>query len=81
MNGEQITIVWHVDDLKISHADSNVVTQYIKKLDDKFRKDAYGTKATLTVCCGKKHDYLGITLDYSTNKKVKIDMTEYTKKF
>ena len=71
LNGEQITIIWHVYDLKISHADSNVVTQYIKKLDNKFGKDSYGTKAPLTVCCGKKQDYLGMTLDYSTNKKSK----------
>jgi len=29
---KQCTIIWHVDDLKISHADKNVVENILKKL-------------------------------------------------
>ena len=31
VNGKQIRIVWHKDDLKISHVDSEVVSEYITK--------------------------------------------------
>ena len=32
INGKQMTETWHVDDLKISHMDSNEVKKYIKRL-------------------------------------------------
>jgi len=34
INGKQCTILWHVDDLKISHVDPQVVTDLIDKLED-----------------------------------------------
>ena len=33
----------------------------------------------LTVSQGKRHEYLGMTLDYSNKGKVIVDMTKYTK--
>ena len=33
VNGEQLTIVWHVDDCKISDKDKNVVDDTIRKLE------------------------------------------------
>ena len=77
VNGKQLTIVWHVDDLKILHVDENVVTKIISKLEKQYDKDAYGNECPLTVCRGKKHDYLGMTLDYTKAGKVKVDMNEY----
>ena len=45
IDGKQCTILWHVDDLKISHEDANVVTSIIELLDG-----AYGSeKRPLTV--------------------------------
>ena len=38
VDGKQITIVWHVDDLKISHEDPKVVHDIINKLSDRYRK-------------------------------------------
>ena len=32
INGTQMTVTWHVDDLKISHIDGWEITQVIKKL-------------------------------------------------
>eukprot|EP00957_Ditylum_brightwellii_P120527 9195523-Ditylum_brightwellii.AAC.1 len=32
INGSQCTVVWHVDGLKISHKDANIVTVLIDKL-------------------------------------------------
>jgi len=39
VNGSQLTIVWHVDDCKISHKDETVVTDILEKLEDKFGKE------------------------------------------
>ena len=77
---KQLTIDWHVDDLKISHVDKRVVTAIIKKLNKKYGKTASGQDAPLTVKRGKIHDYLGMVLDYTTKGKVKIDMRQYIRK-
>ena len=36
INGKQCTIVWYVDDNKISHVDKNVVTDILEKLKGHF---------------------------------------------
>lgn len=77
VNGKQLTIVWHVDDLKISHVEADVVTTVISKLEKQYGKDSYGKECPLTVCRGKKHDYLGMTLDYTMAGKVAADMIKY----
>jgi Reverse transcriptase (RNA-dependent DNA polymerase) len=52
INKKQCTILWHVDNLKISHEDPGVVTDIIKQL-----KKEFGAEAPLTVMRGKVHDY------------------------
>jgi hypothetical protein len=75
IDGKQCTIVWHVDDLKISHEDSAVTESIVALLQEK-----YGSEdAPVTVTYGKVHDYLGMTLDYSEAGKVIINMTQYVK--
>jgi hypothetical protein len=37
-DGQQCTIAWHFDDLKISHIDSNVVSDIIEKINKVFGK-------------------------------------------
>ena len=49
VNGKQLTIVWHVDDLKISHADKDFITTIISKLENKYGEDSYGNKCQLTI--------------------------------
>ena len=72
IDGQQCTLVWHVDDMKISHGDSRVVDRIIKMLEAEF-----GKEAPLTICRGKIHDYLGMTLDFSIDGKVQISMEDY----
>ena len=74
IRGKQCTILWHVDDLKISHVEPEVVTMIIQQLSDRF-----GKVSDLTATRGKKHDYLGMVLDYSVPGKVSIDMSTYTR--
>jgi hypothetical protein len=81
INNKQCTTVWHVDDLKTSHVDPDVVTGILEQLDGKYGQEIVGGKrAPLTVNRGKVHDYLGMTLDYSEDGVVKIDMRDYVKK-
>ena len=75
IDGQQCTLVWHVDDMKISHADSTVVDRIINMLEAEF-----GKEAPLTIRRGKIHDYLGMTLDFSLDGKVQISMEDYIRK-
>jgi hypothetical protein len=68
----QCTILWHVDDLKISHVDHKVVSSVIGQLNKIF-----GQKAPLTKTRGLVHNYLGMMMDYSTPWKVRIIMIDY----
>ena len=61
VDGQQCTITWHVDDLKISHVDEHVVRSIIQKIQDNF-----GQHLELSMHIGKRHDYLGMILDFTT---------------
>ena len=60
-NGKQYTILWHVDDLEISHVESKVVNSVLGKLGERYGKDS-----PLVTTRGKVHKYLGMTLDFSS---------------
>eukprot|EP00957_Ditylum_brightwellii_P158588 12071421-Ditylum_brightwellii.AAC.1 len=68
-----MSVTWHVDDLKISHMEINKVTKCIEHF-----KKIYGNR--MTAHCGKVHEYLGMDLDFSTPKVLKIGMIKYIKK-
>jgi hypothetical protein len=72
INGKQCTIIWHVDDLKLSHVDQSVLEGVVEKLNAK-----YGQEDPLVVHRGKIHEYLGMTIDYSEDGKVKFMMADY----
>jgi hypothetical protein len=72
IDGKSCTVVWHVDDLKISHANKIVVTDIVRHLEDEF-----GDHAPLTQTFGKLHDYLGMKIDYSSSGQVRFSMNNY----
>jgi hypothetical protein len=72
IDGKQCTILWHVDDLKISHVDAKVVDGILDLLGER-----YGKEEPLTTTRGKVHDYLGMQIDFSVEGKVIIRMDEY----
>ena len=76
VNNKQHTVTWHVDDLKSSHIDPKVNDEFHKWLEAKYGDPKIGKVKAVR---GKRHDYLGMTLDYSEPGKVKIDMIEYVK--
>jgi hypothetical protein len=55
IDGKQCTIVWHGDDLKISHVDPEAVEGVLDLLNER-----YGKKKPLVTTRGKIHEYLGM---------------------
>jgi hypothetical protein len=76
VNGSQMTIYWHVDDLFLGHVDPSLVTQI---LDWPFHcYDTHDKK--LNASRGPHHDYLGMNIDFSTQGSVAFDMIPYITK-
>ncbi len=72
IDGQQMTVIWHVDNLKVSHKDPVQVEKFGDWLEE-----TYGKKVARH--SGKIHDYLGMIFDYSHNGKVIINQIEYIK--
>ena len=72
VNNKQLTVTWHIDDLKISHVDAEVVQQFVKDL-----KAEFGQLGEISVSEGIRHDYLGMFLDYGDDGVVQVDMRSY----
>jgi hypothetical protein len=69
VDGKQCTIVWYVDDVKISHVDADVVTKVILAIEEKFGK--------MTVSRGKKHTFLGMQIDLNDDCTVTLSMQSH----
>ena len=64
-----MTVVWHVDDFKVSHQKPEKITKlaiYLSKI--------YGD---LKVKCGHVLDYLVMTHNYSVRGQVQVSMVPY----
>lgn len=70
--GSQCTVLWHVDDLKISQKCPKIVSRIIKELNKK-----HGNVTPLTAQQGKVHEYLGMTIDFSEDGQVKVSMDNF----
>ena len=71
VNGTQMMIRWHVDDLMISHVSQDEIMRVVQGI-----KDIYGEKSHPETV-GTVHDYLGMTFDYSFKQEVRINMWDY----
>ena len=69
IQGSQCTITFHVDDLKISHKDPQVVSDIIHMLE--------GIYGEVAVSRGKMQTYLGIDFDFSVPGEVSLSMKSY----
>jgi hypothetical protein len=76
INGKQMTICWHVDDLLLGHKDPRVVSEFLSWLASRY--DTADKKITVTR--GHRHDYLGMTIDFTTSGAVAFDMIPYINK-
>ena len=60
-------ITWHVNDLKVSHAENDIVDAFTEWTNETYE---YVTK--LKPSGGNIHDYLSMTLDYMESGEVKL---------
>ena len=73
INGYQCTIHVHIDDLKLSHVEQSELNKIIDQLNEVFGSDG----DMLTASYPKFHEYLGMTIDWSTEGKVVFTMYDY----
>ena len=53
VNGKQLTMAWHLDDLKVSHEEDNVLDEFIGMMEEEF-----GQETPLTIKRGPIQEYL-----------------------
>ena len=73
VDGLQHTVSWHVDDLKSSHVNPKVNDKFHEWLQEKYGDPSINDVKAVR---GKRHNYLGMVLDFSTPGVVKVEMTE-----
>jgi hypothetical protein len=77
IEGEQMTICFHVDDCKLSHHKKTCMDQMIGYLRQEYDSIFEDGSGAMTVSRGKIHKYLGMTVDYNVPGQVKIRMLNY----
>ena len=68
MNGSQLTVMWYVGDLKISHVEKTVVDAFISDIENFFGE--------MTGTTGNEYVYVSMHITI-TDKQVKIHNIEY----
>ena len=81
IEGQQMTICYHVDDCKLSHRRSKVNNMMIKWLRQEYESIFEDGLGNMAVSRGKVHKYLGMTLDYTVCGQVQITMIDFLDKF
>lgn len=76
INRKKCTLIWHIDDVMGSHVEQTVLDDIAEKLNNKAK---YGQEMPLMIHRGMVHEYLGMTINYSEDGKVKFSMPDYIK--
>jgi hypothetical protein len=77
IEGDHMTICFHVDDCKLSHLKTKVMDSMIECLRKEYKRIFEDGYEAMMVRRGKIHNYLGMTLDYTIDGQVKITMFDY----
>jgi hypothetical protein len=72
IEGNQFTVTWYIDDIKLSRMDTAIVARVINWLKSIYGKD-------MRVSRGGVHDYLGMMFDFTNKGDVKVSMVDYLK--
>ena len=72
MQGDQITVIWHVDDLMVSCKDDFEITKFVCYLSGINRPK-------MTMHSGARHDYLGVIYEF-VDQKVEVTMFNFLDK-
>ena len=71
-SGKQLTVVWHVDDLMASCEDDFELTKFSCHMGR-----IYGP--SLSMHLGRKHDYLGVDMEFYDDGALEVSMFKYLK--
>jgi hypothetical protein len=77
INGKQMAICWHVDDLKMSHVMPKANEKMIKYLRQEYESIFEDGSSAMTVSRGKIHTYLGMKIDFTTTGQVAVTMFDH----
>ena len=74
MAKKQLSLMYHIDNLMISHIMAHIVTLFIKKLDHE-----YGQHDRCTVTRRLMHKYLGTTINFQIKQAAVMSQYEFIK--
>ena len=77
VDGKVLTVCFHVDDCKVSHKSTKVVDKTVEWLQEKYDVIFNDGSGAMKVCRGKVHEYLAMTMDFSTKGEVHIMMLKH----
>jgi hypothetical protein len=77
IEGNQMTICFHVDDCKLSHRKTKVMDSMIEYLIQEYESISEDGSEAMTVSRGNIHQYISMTLDYTVRGQVNITMFDY----
>ena len=60
VDGKQLTLMWHMDDIKALHHDPQVISNYIEWLHETYEHIFEDGSGALKISYGPVHEYLGI---------------------
>ena len=72
VDGKQFTFTWHVENLKLSHIDKEVVDNMVEWMKGLYGQDMRTSR-------GKNHDCLGTMLGFSVKGQVAVTIVDYLK--
>ena len=71
---KKTTVVWHVNDIKVRHDTKNIFTSMTKWLKKTYERLFEYISGSIEISIVNTHNYLGTTLDFLAQGKVKITM-------
>lgn len=74
VDGMPMMVAWHINNFKVLHRKLSCIRECAKLLNNEFGKETPISKSY-----GKKHEYVGMLMDYSTPGEVTISMADYTR--
>ena len=76
IEGDPLTSVFHVDDVKSRHKDKQVVYNFKQQIEFMYQDSNIGKVKLLR---GKFYEYFPMTLYYTTKEEIIFDMRKYVK--
>ena len=70
----QLSLLFHIDDIFMSHKENEIVTLFIRKLEAEYGKLE---ALKLKICRGLVHEYLGQTVDFTIEGEVRFSQYDF----